>query len=324
MKEYLDLLEKVYTNGRRRSDRTGTGTVSLFGDALDIDLQKGFPLLTTKLIHFPSVFHELMWFLSGDTNIKYLKDNGVSIWNEWADTDGNLGPIYGKQWVNWKVGSNRSINQIAELINGIRHKPYSRRHVVSAWNTAVLPDESISPQYNVALNRMSLAPCHVMFQVYVRDLSLSEKKELYENNLEYGNLSPDIEENILDWHMHIDKLPTKALDMQMHMRSIDMFLGLPYNIASYALLTHMLCKTLSMIPGRLRITLGDYHIYSNHYEQVEEQLSRQPRDLPSIIMSKDPFPNHVLTNPETITENGFTVGVFNYDPYPPIKAEISI
>ena len=233
MQEYLDLLKKVKDSGKPKGDRTGTGTISIFGHQMRFDLQESFPLLTTKKIHFKSVAYELLWFLKGDTNIKYLKDNGVSIWDEWADENGDLGPVYGKQWRNWK-GADGFHDQISNVIQQIKDNPNSRRHIVSAWNVAEIP-------------RMALAPCHILFQFYVQD----------------GKLS-----------------------CQLYQRSADVFLGVPFNIASYALLTHMIANVCDLKVGDFIHTLGDAHLYNNHLAQAEEQLSRSPLEPPQIKVVK--------------------------------------
>ena len=233
MQEYLDLLKKVKDSGKPKGDRTGTGTISIFGHQMRFDLQESFPLLTTKKIHFKSVAYELLWFLKGDTNIKYLKDNGVSIWDEWADENGDLGPVYGKQWRNWK-GVDGFHDQISSVIQQIKDNPNSRRHIVSAWNVAEIPS-------------MALAPCHILFQFYVQD----------------GKLS-----------------------CQLYQRSADIFLGVPFNIASYALLTHMIANVCDLKVGDFIHTLGDAHLYNNHLAQAEEQLSRSPLEPPQIEVVK--------------------------------------
>ena len=233
MQEYLDLLKKVKESGKPKGDRTGTGTLSIFGHQMRFDLQDSFPLLTTKKIHFKSVAYELLWFLKGDTNIKYLKDNGVSIWDEWADENGDLGPVYGKQWRDWK-GANGFHDQISNVNDQIKNNPNSRRHIVSAWNVAEIPS-------------MALAPCHILFQFYVQD----------------GKLS-----------------------CQLYQRSADVFLGVPFNIASYALLTHMIANVCNLEVGDFVHTLGDAHLYNNHLTQAEEQLSRSPLEPPQIKVSQ--------------------------------------
>ncbi|WP_456417156.1 thymidylate synthase [Thiolapillus sp.] len=248
MKQYLELLRRVREEGAPKGDRTGTGTYSVFGHQMRFDLGEGFPLVTTKKIHLKSVIHELLWFLRGDTNTDYLVRNGVSIWNEWADNSGDLGPIYGYQWRSWPAPDGRSIDQIAQIVEQIKTTPDSRRIIVSAWNPADLPDETISPQENVARGRMALAPCHAFFQFYVRD----------------GRLS-----------------------CQLYQRSADVFLGVPFNIASYALLTLMVAQVCGLEPGDFIHTLGDAHLYSNHLEQADLQLSRAPFALPGMEINPD-------------------------------------
>ena len=248
MKQYLDLMRHVKENGVQKGDRTGTGTLSVFGHQMRFDLSAGFPLVTTKKCHLKSIIHELLWFLKGDTNTRYLTENGVSIWNEWATDAGDLGPVYGYQWRNWPAPDGRHIDQIAEIIELIKDKPNSRRIIVSAWNAADLPDESISPQDNVAQGRMALAPCHAFFQFYVAD----------------GRLS-----------------------CQLYQRSADIFLGVPFNIASYALLTMMIAQVCDLQVGDFVHTLGDAHLYNNHLEQAELQLSREPYTLPTMRINPD-------------------------------------
>ena len=233
MQQYLDLLHKVRNSGKPKGDRTGTGTISIFGHQMRFNLEDSFPLLTTKKVHFKSVAYELLWFLKGDTNIKYLKDNGVSIWDEWADENGDLGPVYGKQWRKWE-GANGLHDQISSVIEQIKNNPNSRRHIVSAWNVAEIPS-------------MALAPCHILFQFYVQDNKLS---------------------------------------CQLYQRSADVFLGVPFNIASYSLLTHMIANVCDLEVGDFVHTLGDAHLYTNHLEQADEQLSRKPLSPPKIIVKK--------------------------------------
>jgi len=247
MQQYLDFMRDVYENGTVKGDRTGTGTRSVFGRQLRFDLSQGFPLVTTKKVHLKSIIHELLWFLKGETSTTYLKENGVKIWDEWAK-DGELGPVYGYQWRNWPTPDGQSIDQIAELIKQIKDKPNSRRLIVSAWNVADLPDESISPQDNVDLGKMALAPCHAFFQFYVAD----------------GKLS-----------------------CQLYQRSADIFLGVPCNIASYALLTMMVAQVCDLEVGDFVHTFGDAHLYSNHSEQVETQLARKPYPLPIMKLNPD-------------------------------------
>ncbi len=264
MKAYLDLMRHVRDNGVKKEDRTGTGTLSVFGWQFRHDLRRGFPLLTTKKIHTKSVVHELLWFLAGDTNIGYLKDNGVSIWDEWSDEDGELGPVYGHQWRSWPTPNGDRIDQIARVVQSLKETPDSRRHIVSAWNVA-------------DVDTMALPPCHCLFQFYVAD----------------GRLS-----------------------CQLYQRSADIFLGVPFNIASYALLTHMMAQSTSLEPGEFIHTFGDAHLYLNHLEQAEEQLSRQPRPLPTLRLNPD-IKNIFEFQYEDISFEG-------YDPHPLIKGEVSV
>ncbi len=277
MKTYLQLLQDILDKGSRKEDRTGTGTISLFGYQMRFDLAKGFPCVTTKTLHLRSIIHELLWFLKGDTNVAYLNDNGVSIWNEWADENGNLGPVYGAQWRDWIAPDGRHIDQMSLLLDDLRKRPDSRRHIISAWNPAVLPDETTSPQDNARAGLQALPPCHMMFQFHVAN----------------GKLS-----------------------CQMYQRSADVFLGVPFNVASYALLTMMMAQALDLEPGDFIISLGDVHIYLNHLEQVKTQLSR------------DPFPLPVMKiNPERKDLFGFVYEDFelqNYQCHASIKAPIAV
>ena len=277
MQQYLDLMRHVYEHGDRKGDRTGTGTVSVFGYQMRFDLSQGFPLVTTKKCHLRSIIHELLWFLKGETNTRYLKEHGVTIWDEWATTNGDLGPVYGHQWRSWATPDGRTIDQISEVIAQIKSKPNSRRLIVSAWNAADLPDESISPQANVKEGRMALAPCHAFFQFYVSN----------------GRLS-----------------------CQLYQRSADIFIGVPFNIASYALLTMMIAQVCELEPGDFVHTFGDAHLYLNHLEQTELQLSREPYPLPLMII-----------NPEVKNLFDFRLEDFellNYQSHPHIKAPIAI
>ncbi len=277
MKQYLELLRTVRETGDRKGDRTGTGTLSVFGHQMRFDLGEGFPLVTTKKIHLKSVIQELLWFLRGDTNIGYLKENGVRIWDEWATEDGELGPVYGRQWRAWPTPGGESIDQISQVIEQLRNNPDSRRIIVSAWNPAELPDERVSPQENVRNGRMALAPCHAFFQFYVCD----------------GRLS-----------------------CQLYQRSADIFLGVPFNIASYALLTLMMAQVCDLQPGDFIHTLGDAHLYSNHLEQADEQLERTPYSLPTMCI-----------NPEVKDLFAFGYDDFellDYRCHPHIKAKVAI
>jgi thymidylate synthase len=264
MKQYHDLLQHVLDKGTRKEDRTGTGTLSVFGYQMRFDLNEGFPLVTTKKIHVKSVIHELLWFLQGSTNIAYLKENGVRIWDEWADENGELGPVYGKQWRSWSTPDGHTIDQLAQVVHQLKHNPDSRRIIVSAWNVADVPN-------------MKLPPCHALFQFYVAD----------------GRLS-----------------------CQLYQRSADIFLGVPFNIASYALLTLMLAQTCGLQPGEFIWTGGDTHLYLNHLEQAQLQLTREPRPLPQMKL-----------NPEVKSVFDFRYEDFqleNYDPYPVIKAPVAV
>lgn len=264
MRAYLDLVRRILDEGVEKSDRTGTGTLSVFGHQMRFDLSQGFPLVTTKKVHIRSVVGELIWFISGDTNIGYLKDNRISIWDEWADDAGDLGPVYGHQWRSWPAPDGRHIDQLAQVIEGLGRDPDSRRHLVSAWNVA-------------DLDRMALAPCHAFFQFYVAD----------------GKLS-----------------------CQLYQRSGDVFLGVPFNIASYALLTHMVAQVVGLEVGDFVHTLGDAHLYLNHLDQAREQLTRDPRPLPTLRL-----------DPAVRSIDDFTiesVEILAYDPHPPIKAPVAV
>lgn len=264
MKQYLDLLEHVINTGVKKHDRTGTGTISTFGYQMRFNLADGFPVMTTKKLHLKSIIHELLWFLSGDTNIKYLQDNGVRIWNEWADADGNLGPVYGYQWRSWPSTDGKHIDQISQVVNALRSNPDSRRHIVCAWNVG-------------ELDKMALPPCHILFQFYVAN----------------GKLS-----------------------CQLYQRSADIFLGVPFNIASYSLLTMMMAQVTGYKPGEFIHTLGDAHIYLNHMEQVKLQLSREPLPLPVMKI------NDKVDNIFKFEYTDFTLE--GYNSYPGIKGEISV
>jgi thymidylate synthase len=264
MQQYHDLMRQVLEHGTRKTDRTGTGTLSIFGAQLRFDLARGFPLVTTKKLHLKSIIHELLWFLTGDTNVRYLRDNGVSIWDEWADADGNLGPVYGHQWRSWPAPDGSGIDQISQVLADIRRTPDSRRLIVSAWNPVDIP-------------RMALAPCHALFQFYVAD----------------GRLS-----------------------CQLYQRSADIFLGVPFNIASYALLTLMVAQVCGLAPGEFIHTFGDAHLYLNHLDQAREQLSREPRPLPQMHL------NPAVRDLFAFRHEDFTLT--GYDPHPHIKAPVAV
>jgi len=277
MKQYLDTLQDIITNGAEKGDRTGTGTTSVFGRQIRHDLSKGFPLLTTKKLHFKSIANELIWFLSGDTNIEWLKSHGVSIWNEWATESGDLGPVYGKQWTAWPTKNGGSINQIDYVVDTLKRNPNSRRILFHGWNVEYLPDETISPQENAKDGKMALPPCHLLYQFYVANNKLSG---------------------------------------QLYIRSSDSFLGLPYNTASLALLTHMLAQQCNFIPHEIIISIGDLHAYSNHMSQIKTQLSREPRPLPQL---------NIIREPDSIYDYKFEdFEIVGYDPYPSIAAPIAV
>lgn len=274
MKQYLDLLQHIKTNGTIKTDRTGTGTTSIFGYQMRFDLQEGFPMVTTKKLHLKSIIHELLWFIKGDTNIKYLQEHGVKIWDAWADEKGDLGPVYGHQWRNW---NSEGIDQLTEVIHTLKTNPDSRRMLISAWNPSVLPNTSISFSENVANGKAALPPCHAFFQFYVAD----------------GKLS-----------------------CQLYQRSADVFLGVPFNIASYALLTMMMAQVTGLQYGEFIHTFGDVHIYNNHLNQIELQLKREPKSLP--IMKINPAIKSIFD----FTFEDFEL--INYNPHPHIKGEVSI
>ncbi len=264
MQQYHDLMRHILANGTQKTDRTGTGTISVFGYQMRFDLAKGFPLLTTKKVHMKSIIHELLWFINGDTNIKYLTDNGVKIWDEWADENGNLGPVYGKQWRSWAAPNGKSIDQLADVIKTIKSNPDSRRIIVSAWNPADVPT-------------MALPPCHAFFQFYVSE----------------GKLS-----------------------CQLYQRSADVFLGVPFNIASYALLTQMVAQVCDLLPGDFIWTGGDTHLYSNHLEQVDLQLSRDFNELPQLRINPDVK--------DIFSFKYEDIELLNYNPHPGIKATVAV
>ena len=264
MKQYLELLDNILESGTKKTDRTGTGTISLFGYQMRFDLGQGFPLLATKKVHLKSIIHELLWFLKGETNIKYLTDNGVSIWNEWADENGDLGPVYGSQWRSWPAANGHKVDQISQVVESLKSNPDSRRHLVCAWNVG-------------EIENMALPPCHILFQFYVAN----------------GKLS-----------------------CQLYQRSADVFLGVPFNIASYALLTMMMAQVTGLKPGDFVHTFGDVHIYSNHVEQVKLQLTREPRKLPTMVL-----------NPDVKSIFDFKYDDFSlegYDPHPHIKGKVAV
>lgn len=277
MKQYLELLKDIMENGVVKGDRTGTGVRSVFGRQIRHNLADGFPLLTTKKLHFKSIANELIWFLNGDTNTRWLNENGVKIWDEWATETGDLGPIYGNQWTAWPTKDGGAINQIDYIVNALKNNPNSRRILFHGWNVEYLPDESVSPQDNVRNGKMALPPCHLLYQFYVAD----------------GKLSA-----------------------QLFLRSSDIFLGCAYNQSALALLTHMLAQQCDLTPHEIIISFGDAHAYSNHFEQIQEQLSREPRKLPEL---------KILRKPDSIYDYKFEdFEIVGYDPHPHIKAPVAI
>lgn len=337
MKQYQDLMAEVFAKGTPKKDRTGTGTLSIFGHQMRFNLQEGFPLVTTKRCHLRSIIHELLWFLKGDTNVKYLNDNGVTIWDEWKNKDGDLGPVYGKQWRAWTAHDEvhtgnkkiiaemeedgweeagyreasmlltKDIDQIAKVMDQLKNDPDNRRIIVSAWNVADLDD-------------MALAPCHAFFQFYTREMSLEERVQWAEENdnelwSDYIHATFVDENTRLGW---LDKagVPTRKLSCQLYQRSCDIFLGLPFNIASYALLIHMFAQQANMVVGDFVWTGGDVHLYSNHLEQARTQLGRTPRPLPKLIIKR---------KPDSIFDYKFEdFDIEGYDPHPAIKAPVAI
>jgi thymidylate synthase len=283
MKQYLQMMRQVREHGVQKADRTGTGTLSLFGYQMRFDLAEGFPLVTTKRLHLRSIIHELLWFLGGNTNVAYLHANQVSIWDEWANAEGDLGPVYGHQWRSWPANDGGRHDQISDVIAQIRANPDSRRHIVSAWNVADLPDESISPQANADRGRMALAPCHAFFQFYVAPSPVTGRPRL---------------------------------SCQLYQRSADVFLGVPFNIASYALLTMMVAQVCDLQPGDFVHTFGDAHLYRNHLEQADTQLAREPRPLPQMRL------NPAVRGIFDFRFDDFSLS--DYDPHAHIKAPIAV
>lgn len=331
--KYEELLETILTKGKVREDRTGTGTIGMFGLQMEYDLQDGFPLITSKKLHTKSIIYELLWMLAGDTNIKYLNDHGVTIWDEWADENGDLGPVYGKQWRNWRgklitlknagptdiLGKEMqfigepvydSIDQIQELMDGLENNPYSRRHIVSAWNPAYV-------------KVMALPPCHCLFQFYVEDLSLEERYQLYKNMQKKDELLAVDSQWVVSEHSeheNLDKagVPRRSLSCKLYQRSADTFLGVPYNIASYSFLLHMVSQQLNMMPSRFIWTGGDCHIYSNHIEQVKLQLERHGKEqkkLPTLKLSKAR---------DIFSYEFEDFHIYNYDSHPHIAAPVAV
>lgn len=314
MEQYKKLVREIQNNGVSKGDRTGTGTKSIFGHQMRFDLEKGFPLVTVKKTHWPSVVHELLWFLKGDTNVKYLQENGVRIWNEWADENGDLGPVYGKQWVDWggydivsgeiKEGLNKGVNQVQNVIDTLKTNPNSRRMIVSAWNVGELPF-------------MALEPCHAFFQFYTSPLTIWERAEWVKNNNRISEFIDGFEgrDDILD-ELDDANVPKHKISLQLYQRSADTFLGVPFNIASYSLLLQMIAQCVNMVPSEFIWTGGDCHLYDNHEEQVTEMLKRSPKKLPTVKL-----------NPEIkdIFEFKYEdIELVDYDPHPLIRGKVAV
>lgn len=316
MEQYKKLVKEIQSNGVSKGDRTGTGTKSIFGYQMRFDLEKGFPLVTVKKTHWPSVVHELLWFLNGDTNIKYLKDNNVKIWDEWADENGDLGPVYGKQWVDWTTSGfnenatfneetgNFTVNQIQNVIDTLKENPNSRRMIVSAWNVGELPF-------------MALEPCHAFFQFYTTPLTPFDRAEYVKKH----NLIDDINDHEDEYDDIMDEMdgigiPTHKLSLQLYQRSADTFLGVPFNIASYSLLLQMIAQCVNMVPSEFIWTGGDCHLYDNHEEQVTELLKRTPKKLPSVKLNPDI---------KDIFDFKFEdIELVDYDPHPLIRGKVAV
>ena len=281
MHQYQDLIRKILEEGTGRGDRTGTGTLSTFGHQMRFDLKKNFPMVTGKYTWFTGVAKELIWFLSGNTNISYLEKNNINIWNEWADAKGELGPVYGQMWRSWP-GETECIDQIAELMANLRDDPFSRRHMITGWNPAFLPDPKLTPQQNVSAGKQALPPCHTIFQFYVRELGYRDRLNYLITKQYDESDRRDHKTNVLPSDSTMDEMgvPRLGLSCQLYQRSADVFLGVPFNIASYALLINMMANTLGMIPDEFIWTGGDCHLYQNHVKQAREYLSRETHDLP--------------------------------------------
>lgn len=312
MKQYLELMQRILNEGVEKNDRTGTGTISIFGAQMRFDLSKGFPLVTTKKCHLRSIIHELIWFLNGDTNTKYLEDNGVSIWREWQDNNGDLGPVYGKQWRDWVGPNGKHHDQVAKVLSQLRNDPDSRRIIISAWNVGELEE-------------MALAPCHAFMQFYTRELSYDERVQVLCNEhasvyeaIEKKGLDSPLSSNVVIAEMDAAGVPRRELSLQLYQRSADYFLGVCFNIASYTLLAHWMARCVGMTVGEFVWTGGDVHLYSNHLEQAKLQLTRQPKNLPKFVWCTD----RVITDPKEVRDTDFEI--VGYDPHPAIKAPVAI
>jgi len=307
MKQYLELLDKVWSEGVRKQNRTGIDTLSVFGTSMRFDLSEGFPIITTKKIHIKSIIHELLWFISGNTNIKYLHDNGITIWDEWADENGDLGPVYGHQWVHWDTKSGY-INQLAEAIQKLKKSPDSRRIIISAWNPADVP-------------KMALPPCHLMYHFNTRPMSLEERldvarEKLMLKQIQECNLRSDSQREVVMSLMDRNDIPSRYLDCLLYQRSVDVGLGLGFNISSYSLLTMMVAQCVNMIPGEFVWTGGDTHIYVNHIDALQEQAKRKPFPLPTMKINQD------IKNIDDFEYNDFVLE--NYRHHPLIKMRVAV
>lgn len=323
---YAGLLKDVMQNGRDREDRTGTGTRSVFGRQVRFDLREGFPLLTTKKINFQNVWTELLWFLKGDTNIAFLKEHNNPIWNQWCNENGDLGPVYGAQWRSWADNDGQTIDQIENLIEGLRNNPFSRRHIVTGWNPSDLPIEGVSHADNVNAGRQALPPCHTMFQFYVTELTTSDRahyamknRSSEESDYVAKILSEGGDKPRLDAILDNMEVPRLGLSCQLYQRSADLFLGVPYNIASYALLTHIVAEMTDMMPLEFVHTFGDLHLYQNHFAQVAEQLFREPKLPPAIDLTT------WVRGYYSVDELQLgDVRLLGYDPHPFISAKVAV
>jgi thymidylate synthase len=322
--QYLELLEKLLNTAKFKDDRTKTGTYSIFGPQIVADLRNGFPLLTTKKVFLRSILHELLWFLNGDTNIKYLLDNNVHIWDSWALENGDLGPVYGKMWRSWPNPNGDDVDQIKYVMDLLKNNPYSRRQLVCGWNPALLPNENKSHEENVKSGLQALPPCHTLFQFYCEDMSLEERVSHLENIdsiLIYNNkiLFSDLGKNrqAIEDLLTLNDIPDKYVSCKLYQRSGDIFLGVPFNIASYALLTHMVANVANMVPKEFIHTFGDLHLYSNHIDQAKEQLSRSQMEFPKL---------KILNRNQKIDEFKYEdFEITGYDnPHPYIKAPVAV
>jgi len=315
MKQYLNLLKDVLDNGRESDDRTGVGTYSVFGRQVRFDLQQGFPLVTTKKTHMDAIVHELLWFLLGSTNVNYLQNHGVKIWDDWASENGELGPVYGAQWRSWPTRTGEAIDQIQQAVEMLKRDPRSRRNVVVAWNPEDLPIEGLDPCLQAEHGKMALAPCHCLFQFYAVPLTPMERWRAHRKNSSGVLMLPD--DNDAEAHRILDShnAPRYGLSCQLYQRSADIFLGVPFNIASYALLTMMVAKVVGMEPYEFVHTFGDLHLYKNHVEQAKLQLSREPKSLPRVVLrgEHDSIDSYLFEHIE----------LTGYEPHPRIPAPIA-